>query len=606
MPEVAWFGVEVPPTEPLMPVIIASWTPKFLAANWGRGFAVAVPAKFAERFRRLAESSGWRVERVEPPELPPLRFYEELAGVWPVPETLSPRLGGVVAEVKRGKAARKLLNAIDRQYVVRVALEAFVRKPMPQEVERARASAEIYGVAVVAFPFTFDEERGSGRLARKVAKLKVPLLGRGWFTPLDIENLLARTREGGMYKPALKIAELMDRGLGRAFSVAAARSLALEFREGADNSLLLCGAPGTGKSTVLDTILAQVPEGWSALVLDPTGEHRVLERYGYAVLRAGVDVRVNPLSLGPAAAFDVLKGVIEGYWREEMSAAKGEVLRRALLKAGDLADALAEVEKALGSPDEGVRNAAASLIWRLEPLLSCPALYGSERAEPLPAGRVVIDMSTIESEEGKAAFALTALHLAYSGAKLGRWRGIVVIEEADRLGDCEVVNRIADELRQYGVSAWAVGHSLARIARKLADARYQLYFQTTDPDTLRIVDPKGEVLPRLTFAQALVRVRGYSPFSASLVFDPEIAWLKSALKRKPPIPVTAVAAKHGVDPRALAAAFSRGACEALRRFLAGAASKEDAALLDGLRLRREGELTKLGEACLQLCEEAGL
>jgi len=49
----------VPPTEPLMPVIIASWTPKFLAANWGRGFAVAVPAKFAERFRRLAESSAW-------------------------------------------------------------------------------------------------------------------------------------------------------------------------------------------------------------------------------------------------------------------------------------------------------------------------------------------------------------------------------------------------------------------------------------------------------------------------------------------------------------------------------------------------------------------
>jgi hypothetical protein len=43
-----------------------------------------------------------------------------------------------------------------------------------------------------------------------------------------------------------------------------------------------------------------------------------------------------------------------------------------------------------------------------------------------------------------------------------------------------------------------------------------------------------------------------------------------------------------------------------RSVLAGATSREDAALLDGLRLRREGELTKLGEACLELCREAGV
>jgi hypothetical protein len=608
MPEVAWFGVEVPPTEPLMPVIIASGTPKFLAANWGRGFAVAMPEKFAERFRKLAESRGWSLKRIEPPELPLLRYYDALTGVWPVKPELSTRHGGVVAEVKRGGAYRKLLASIDRQYTVIVAPGTYIRHPMPADAAQARASAEAYKVAVVGFPFVFDEREGSAKLAEKVAKLKIPR-PRGWFTPLDIENLLARTREGGMYKPKLKIAELMDRELGRAFSVPVAGNLTFEFREGADNSLLLCGAPGTGKSTVLDTILAQVPESWSALVLDPTGEHAILGRLGekgYAVLRAGVDVRINPLSLGSATAFDVLKGVIEGYWREPMTAAKGEVLRRALFGAKNLAEVFSEVERALESSDEGVRNAAASLIWRLEPLLSCPALYGSERAEPLPTGRVVIDMSTIESEEGKAAFALTALHLVYSGARLGKWRGIVVIEEADRLGDCEVVNRIADELRKYKVSAWAVGHSLARIAAKLADARYQLYFATSDPSTLKVKDPDGEILPRLAFAQALAYVRGYTPFTTSLFFEPEVARSKDTFKHKPPIPVTAVAAKHGVDPRALAAAFSRGTCEALRRFLAGAASREDTALLDGLRLRRERELTKLGEACLELCRETGV
>jgi hypothetical protein len=75
------------------------------------------------------------------------------------------------------------------------------------------------------------------------------------------------------------------------------------------------------------------------------------------------------------------------------------------------------------------------------------------------------------------------------------------------LGDCEVVNRICDELRKYGVSVWAAGHSLTRIARKLADARVQMFFATMDPDTLEVADPRGEVLPRLGFAQALMRER---------------------------------------------------------------------------------------------------
>ena len=598
MAKVAWFGVEVPPTEQLMPVLIAS-TERFLAVNWGEGFAIAVPEGRAEVFAGLAEERGWRVRRERPPELPPVRYYEALAGVWPVGPELSPRRGGVVAEVKRGRAHQKLLAAIDSQYTVRVAPGAFVRQPMPADVARARASAEAYRVAVLCFPFVFDEERGSGELARKVAGLELPR-PRGWFTPLDIENLLARVREGGAYRYRSKLERLGAQALGVEFSITLADDLALRFGRGEDNSVLLLGAPGTGKSTVLDTILSRVHEGWSVLVLDATGEHEVLGRYGYVVLRAGLDLRINPLSLGPAAAFDVLKGVIEGYWREEMSAAKGEVLRRALRRARNLAEALAEIERALESPVEGERDAAAALLWRLEPLLACPALYGEGGA--LPEGRVVVDMSAIEDEASAAAFALTVLHLVYSAAKLGEWRGLVVVEEADRLGDCDVINRIADELRKYGVSIWAVGHSLARIARKLADARYQLYFQTTDPDTLRLVDPGGEVLPRLSFAQALVRVRGSQPFAASLRFDPGLA--RGEHKRRPPIPVTAVAARRRVDPRALAAAFSRSTCEALERFERGAASQEDLRLLDEQGLRRGRALTALGEACLELCLSA--
>jgi hypothetical protein len=575
--EVAWFGVEVPPTEQLMPVIIASGAPKFLAANWGEGFAVAVPEKFAERFRKLAEARGWRVKRVEPPQLPPLRYDDTLTGVWPVKPEHSPRFGGLVAEVKRGGAYRKLLASIDRQYTVKVAPGSYTRTPMPADAAQARASAEAYKVAVIAFPFVFDEEGGSAKLAEKVAELKIPR-PKGWFTPLDIENFLAMPREGGAYAPRGPFARMYR------FDVKLAGNLTLEFREGADNSVLLCGAPGTGKSIVLDTMLARVPEWWTVLVLDPTGEHAVLgklegEERSYAVLRAGVDVFLNPLALGPAGAFDVLIGVIDGFWGERPTPIVAQTLMRALQGSKNLAEVYEKVEKVLaGSSREDERSAAAALLRRLEPLLSCPALYGSEGAEPLPTGRTVIDMSTIEMEAAKAAFALTALHLAYSGAKLGRWRGIVVVEEADRLGDCEVVNRIADELRKYGVSVWAVGHSLARIARKLADAKYQLCFATSDPDTLRVVDPEGRVLPKLAFAQALVRVRGYTPFTASLLFDREIARSKRVFAARPPLPVSYVAMKHGVDPRRLAQHYAelRQHARAVVKFVRGEASREEA------------------------------
>jgi hypothetical protein len=569
MPKITWFGVEVPPTEELVPVLILNGVPKFLAANWGEGFTVAVPEKFAERFRRLAESRGWRVERVEPPQLPPLRFYDALAGVWPVKPELSPRRGGVVAEVKRGGAYRKLLDRIDSQYTVKV----------PPEVERARASVEVYKVAIKAFPFVFDQEEGSGKLAGKVAELKLPLLGRGWFTPLDIENLLARTREGGMYKPKPPFPKMVE------FEVRLAKDLTLTFGDKRDNSLLLCGAPGTGKSIILDTMLAQVPEWWNLLVLDPTGEHAILEKLpdkGYAVLRAGVDVFLNPLELGPAGAFDVVTGVIEGYWGERPSPIVSQTLSRALQGSKNLAEVYERVEKVLaGSSREDERSAAAALLRRLEPLLSCPALYGLEL---LPRGKVVIDMSTIESEAAKAAFALTALHAVYSSAKLGKWRGIVVVEEADRLGDCVVVNRISDELRKYGVSVWAVGHSLSRIAKKLADARYQLYFATTDSDTLKAVDPKGEVLPKLTFAQALVRIRGFTPFTTSLLFDREAARSKAVFKARSPLPVSEVAAKYGVDSRRLAALYAelRDQAQTVAKFVRGEAGEEEAELVRSL------------------------
>ena len=332
--------------------------------------------------------------------------------------------------------------------------------------------------------------------------------------------------------------------------IALAPGLELRLAPGEDNSLLLLGAPGTGKSAFLDYLLSRLPPSWSALVIDPTGEHAVLARYGYKCLRAGVEFFANPLELGPAAAQDVLEGVIEGSWGERVTPIQSYMLSEALLKARavpDVVDYLASQVAKAGRED--LASAAAALLRRLRPLAKCPALLGHGG---LPRGRVVLDASAIEDDASRSAFTLTVLHMIYSAAVRGGWSGLVVVEEADRLGGAEVLNRMCDELRKYGVSVWAVGHSLARVAGKLADARYQLYFATTDYETLRRVDPGGTFLPVLRPFQAVLRARGAQPRVVTLQVPMEVLRARASFKPRPPLPVSIIAAKYGVEPARLA------------------------------------------------------
>ena len=564
----AWFGADVVPGEGLSVVLpfILSGAPRFLAANWDEGFVVAVPEKHAERFKKLAEDMGWRLYPLDPPPaLPKLRFNDAIARVWPLFSITMSR-GGVVAEVKRGKHVQRVVDAIDRPYVRSRTLPSSV-------VVAARDSAARLNAVFRAFPFVFDDD-GSEKLARRVAELKLPRglgplapSGVGWFTPLDIEALLKPLAAGGGYGPASL----------RAFSVKLAPTLTLSFARSADNSLLLCGAPGTGKSATLDTILASAPKSWNVIVLDPTGEHAILEKWGYTVLQAGIEIFINPLELGPAHAFSVLLGFIEGFWGERATPIVAHTLRTALQGAATLADVYDRVAETLQrSSREDERTAAVALIRRLEPLLTCPALYGGKHL--LPTGRVVVDMSAIETPDARAAFMITLLHIIYSAAQIGKWQGVVAIDEVDMLGNCEVVNWICDQLRKYSVSVWAAGHSLARIARKLADARYQLYFATMDPDTLKILYNYGALLQSLKFAQVLVRARGAPAYIASLHPHPEIWDAKARFTPGFPLPVTATAAKYNLSPRALAQAYAenRDIAQAIIAVASGNARYADA------------------------------
>jgi len=192
--------------------------------------------------------------------------------------------------------------------------------------------------------------------------------------------------------------------------------------------------------------------------------------------------------------------------------------------------------------------------------------------------------------------------------KARAWQGIIAIDEVERLGNAEIVNKICDELRKYGVSVWAAGHSVEGVPSKLANAKHQLYFATTDPATLKLIDRDGGTLTRLKPGQALLLVRGWGRRVVSITVPRELMEAKRSFKPPPEVPVSTVAARHGVDSYKLAAVFSRNACEALYRFVEGRASEEELKLLSELDLRgaRARELTKLGEACLELCREANV
>jgi hypothetical protein len=600
----AWFGAEVAPSveglwiEP----ILYSGAEVFAIVNWGEGLLIGLPQKNARLFRKYAEGRGWRlIEVIEPPSVPPCEPYP--IPPFPALRSLGPR-GGVLA---RRADARKWLERYDR---------AHARFGDTPEARAARNSAYNYACILKAIAFTFADERSAGKrerkLAERVERLKAPRFLARELTPLELAKLteeLTAEAYGAQRPRDPKLRQLAEM-MGFRFKLPLADGYLTTIAPGRDNSLFLCGAPESGKSLALDHYLTQVPEGWNVLVIDPTGEHAVLAKWGFAVLRAGVDVKVNPLALGERA-FDVLEGVLESLWKRgeerELTAPKLEVLREAVSNAKSLWDVYRNVARTLeGAQREDVRNAAFGLKRRLEPMLLCPALYGGGKAE-LPSGRAVI-VTQLGRGEAELAFIYTLLHMVYSAAKAGAWQGIVVIDEVDQLGDAEIVNRICDELRKYGVSIWAAGHSVARVPSKLVDAKYQLYFQTTDPATLKLIDPDGRILPQLKPGQALMRVRGWGLRVAPVTVPDELIEAKRSFRPPPEVPVSTVASRFGVDPYRLAAAFSRRTCEALYRFAQGAATEEDLNLLRelGLRGTRLGELTKIGEACLELCREAGV
>jgi DNA helicase HerA-like ATPase len=356
-----------------------------------------------------------------------------------------------------------------------------------------------------------------------------------------------------------------------------AEGLVLGFKEGEDRSMLVIGAPGTGKSLFMDYVLENVGGDVNVVVLDPTGEHAARlappppQEGGYRVLVAGKDYMLNPVSL--PNAYDVLYYAVSELWREGLRAFPAEILSQSLERARTLVDVVRNVEATMkSSAREDVINSCAALLRRLRPLIH-PALLGESG---LPEGRVVIDLSAIEGDSARRAFVLTFLYSVYFAARRGEWSGIIVIDEADRYAG-EAADWVADELRKYGVSIWAVGHSVERVPGRLRDARYTFIFATKDPENLtyaREVFPREvvEKLPYLSFGQAAFQERGRQPMIVSVHLS-----RGGFYARRAGAGLREIALKYGLSEYTLSVEFAKNqdVRDIILRATSGAASPED-------------------------------
>lgn len=457
---------------------------KGLVWNSGSGLRLAVPVGFES-----AVGEHVRVEPCNPPVLKPSK-------PWRVSE-----LSIEVSSLRLGAAWFKVRDA--RRLVAELVKQSGGEVPL---LSRSWVfSVQELGYTcfqVCAIEFT---PNGGLKPTRRLLKLRKPslLYAPMLLSPDELLQLVKGLSRRMVVNP-------VGRGeveMGSAALVKAADDLYLGFRKCGSNSLLAVGNPGTGKSVFIDYLLSQLSRyKWpgSILVLDPTGEHAVLAQYGFRVLEPGVDALINPLTLGVEVALEVvegatveLKGLHWGYGPGSYAA-----LREALESSSTLFEAARRLRSRAHSGGEWGEMAQAALR-RLLPVLH-PSLAGWT---PLPEGRVVLVMPRmLRSLEQRLAFTIALLRTVYWAAYRRSWSGLVVVEEADRLGPgCAALSQVVDELRKFDVHVWAVAHDVSRVPAALQGCRHRFFFQCTAEGAAKYLNSLGfesarvATLPKLTF-----------------------------------------------------------------------------------------------------------
>jgi len=242
--------------------------------------------------------------------------------------------------------------------------------------------------------------------------------------------------------------------------------------DGTNNNFLIVGMAGTGKSTLVKSMLFDLAGAEkSILVLDFTGEYRVLRYAGFREYIPGLNFFINPLDLPYAR--DIIFYIFQTIWRREVTPIQFAIVSELLEECRSIPELVERVRELRSrSRDIGMVNAYAAVENRLKPL---SMLRAFSHTTELPTGHVHLNLAYIPHDVCRLVFALTLLHYFYYKSSLGEYEAILVIDEAEKVASVNpviernIVSRIFDELRKYGLFVWLISHTIRNLSPEIVN-----------------------------------------------------------------------------------------------------------------------------------------
>jgi len=326
----------------------------------------------------------------------------------------------------------------------------------------------------------------------------------------------------------------------------------MDVQDGKNNNALVAGTAGTGKSTLIKSMLKSLHSiDANIVVIDFTGEYAILKKYGFNEFIPGLNFFINPISVFGS---DVLYYIFQSLWGKEITPIQYTIIDELASSCDSIPDILRQLNALIEKTrDEGLRNAYCAVRNRLKPLAKLSAF---RRCEVNISGKCVLNLSYIPSDVCRTALALTILYYIYYKSFIGEFSAITVIDEAERvarispISERNIIAKIYDELRKYNLFAWIITHTLDLAPEVINNAYHKIIFRLTNP---RDVDIASRILllPRHRIATIPDYYFFYRGASETVVLrsipDPDI--LKAKFKPVKPI-VELLSGNYGVVEKA--------------------------------------------------------
>jgi len=270
------------------------------------------------------------------------------------------------------------------------------------------------------------------------------------------------------------------------------REFYIDIDKNRNNNMLFIGMPGTGKSTLVKSILLRLSSSKENIdVIDFTGEYDVLKNHGYSELIPGENIFINPLDMPKHISRDLLFHFIRHIYGRDVTPIQLSIIYD-YIDSRDLKEMTKRIiEMRESVTDSGWRNAYSAVLNRIRPLTELEAI---SQTTTIPHGRNIINLAHMPGELAKQFFCFTFLHYLYYLSIEGRYNAILIIDEAEkiaydlsRFGEKNIVTKIMDELRKYGLYVFLISHSLKSLDPEVINSCSRIVvFRLRHPDEVEM------------------------------------------------------------------------------------------------------------------------